>query len=224
MQVDKLESKSRLNFQIEFHAKYIFLLLHPTQLCNISMCICMQYKQIDCIIYQAVAKNRAEIPDLMGQKMPGISHHISESFFCHVKTMCKSIIFLRDILICVWNARNQSKSNGRERLRECFLFFTITASKAVLGIVQRNKRWQKYLYYTFMYRYVECSRYRLFFLGLTFVFKNLIHHITTLLCLSCIVYSLGGGSTSTQYILLQLWKEQQKSRKKYAGNVTPSVV
>ena len=155
--------------------------------------------------------------------MPGISHHISESFFCHVKTMCKSIIFLRDILICVWNARNQSKSNGRERLRECFLFFTITASKAVLGIVQRNKRWQKYLYYTFMYRYVECSRYRLFFLGLTFVFKNLIHHITTLLCLSCIVYSLGGGSTST-YILLQLWKEQQKSRKKYAGNVTPSVV
>ena len=61
------------------------------------------------------------------------------------------------------------------------------------------------------------------FLGLTFVFKNLIHHITTLLCLSCIVYSLGGGSTST-YILLQLWKEQQKSRKKYAGNVTPSVV
>ena len=151
--------------------------------------------------------------------MPGISHHISESFFCHVKTMCKSIIFLRDILICVWNARNQSKSNGRERLRECFLFFTITASKAVLGIVQRNKRWQKYLYYTFMYRYVECSRYRLFFLGLTFVFKNLIHHITTLLCLSCIVYSLGGGSTST-YILLQLYYYScGKSSKKVGKNM-----
>ena len=108
-------------------------------------------EQIDCIIYQAVAKKRAEIPDLMGQKMPGISHHISESFFCHVKTMCKSIIFLRDILICVWNAHNQSKSNGRERLRECFLFFTIT-SKVVCSI---DKRWQKYLYYTYLY--VDCS-------------------------------------------------------------------
>ena len=163
--LDKLESKSRLHFQIEFHAKYIFLLLHPTQLCNISMCVCMQYKQIDCIIYQAVAKKRAEIPDLMGQKMPGISHHISESFFCHVKTMCKSIIFLRDILICVWNARNQSKSNGRERLRECFLFFTITASKAVLGYsIEKQAMAKIFILYLYVQvrRMQQTSRYRLF--------------------------------------------------------------